>query len=149
MNSYPTLKQPYHAELLRLIRGQPTALNFRARNKTVLLTPGILYGFAETTLVVAGIGEKCGIIDLREINITPFIKAGLSAHAATVLKTELERTYANATQTIEHETRAGAQAGGSPSQKAEQSDDRGGRSRTNRNRTAKDPGKGRAAKGGP
>ena len=154
MNSYPSTGSPYHAELLRLVRGQATALHFKARNKVILLTPGVLYGFEESTLVVSGIGESCGIVDLRQINVTPFIKAGLSAHAATVLKSELERTYRHATQTIiDHQTtgndgpKTGSRKARAESPKAKQPSNRRGRKGSNRQRVEKDSAKGRAAKG--
>ena len=102
MNAYPTTESPYQAQLLKLVGGQPVALHFKARNKVILLAPGATYGLAENILVIAGVGEKCDLIDLRDINVTPMIRAGLSAHAATVLKSELERTYDHATKTIEH-----------------------------------------------
>ncbi len=106
MNSYPTLTGEPNEHIMRLAAGQPVALRFAARNKVILLTPGPVFGFAENILVIAGVGEKCNLIDLRDINVTPMIRAGLSSHAATVLKTELERIY-HAT-TYHHETGAGS-----------------------------------------
>ena len=152
MNSYPTTELPFVPELLKLVGGQPIALRFTARNKLLLLTPGALYGFDDNILVIAGVGEKCGLIDLRDINVTPMIRAGLSAHAATVLKSELERTYQNAnTKTHEHEaspstarrkTRTGSRHKG---KKAEQPGNGSGRKRASRGRTKEGTGPGKRA----
>ena len=101
MEEYPTSDRLF-PELIRLVNGEATALHFRPKDLTILLTPGPIYGFAENILVISGVGEKCSLIDLRDTKpLTPFIRAGLSAHAAKVLRNELERTYTNAKTTIE------------------------------------------------
>lgn len=101
MSTKLTVTEAYHDKLLRLASGEPVALHLIERNKVIFLIPGAQFGFDENALVVAGLGAKCGIIDLRQINLTPLINAGLSAYAANVLKLELERTYAYANHTIE------------------------------------------------
>lgn len=142
MNTYPTTESPYQAQLLRLAGGQPIALHFKARNKVILLAPGATYGLAENILVIAGVGEKCDLIDLREINVTPMIRAGLSAHAATVLKYELERTYHADTKTYDNET------SGSPEARRRRSrtSGKGGATKRARKETEQ-PGNGRGRKG--
>lgn len=95
----------YQGQLLKLAAGEPVALHFRARNRIILLTPGQLYGFGEHTLVISGIGEKCSVVDIRDLTSTPMIRAGLSAHAAGILREEITRTlrYANHQTIIENE----------------------------------------------
>lgn len=83
------------------MNGKATAIRYRPRDIIILLTPGSIYGFADNVLVVSGVGERCSVLDLRDISLTPFIRAGLSAHAAKVLKDELVRTYRNAKTIIE------------------------------------------------